>query len=634
MEFYETLNWTVEGLKKEGLERDIELISIDTSRIPIQNASRSLLNNPDIKVIIGPATSDETFLIAPDCIRAKKLLITPSATSGDISRMYNKYKYIWRTTAGDRIQIRLIINLLKERNVTRAALLYENNTYGQTFYDWVGYYAIEAGINITSLVPFSHGENLSYSVRLVCQGDPEYVIIAAKGSDAASISHIVQEEQYPVTLFCTDSARSETFPLLAGKDAEGIEGICPTADKSTGFFVSYQEEFHKMPPDYAAHTRDALFLALSVLARMETFPFESPDQAMQKILSGTDGQTTWDDQGIIRALQKIHTGKCPDLTGASGSLNYDLEQGIDPTETWYVIWRIENGTFLPIRYIPGSFESRSTIKDIQSFKNQTGYQYNPSSGDFKAIIVATSDEWDNYRHQADAAYVYQLLHENGVTDDDIFLITPEDIPVSPQNPIPGDLHHVVSGENIYIPGTSDINQTKVTSNQFISLLLGINQDTGKPALISDENTTLLIYIVGHAKQDFLKFPDDDYLSRSDFQNALRILANQNRFRHLLIIVDSCFGESFGKGLNIPGIIFFTGASAEETSKGTEFDLLIRQWLSDDFTMSFTSVLQNTPNLTLRELYEKTYDRVSGSHVRIMTGNESDLDLPAMEFFSP
>ncbi len=394
MDFYETLNWTVAGLGKEGL--DVELVCKDTSTAPIKDAARTMLDDPGIRVVIGPATSDEVFSIAPDFIAAKKLLITPSATSEEISDRFGRSGYIWRTTSGDLIQTQLIMDLLGRRGAESVALLYENNTYGRTFADWAEYCAKKSNVAFSGSVAYAGEENLSDLLADILSQNPDYLIVAARGSIAAEAACLTHTQNSTVRLFFTDAARSETFLTTAGESAEGAEGVSPTADKKTGFFVAYQKAFGRMPSDYAAPARDALVIGIATLARLETKHSEDPKTAIVSVLQGRDLIPSWDDQGTAQAVRLIRAGYLPDLSGASGPLDYDTATGTDPIKTWYVHWRVEEGEFLAESYIPGytgeeinqntlllPMQNQSFCPDaIKDPRTEVSFVYNGAKGDF------------------------------------------------------------------------------------------------------------------------------------------------------------------------------------------------------------------------------------------------------------
>jgi legumain len=48
-------------------------------------------------------------------------------------------------------------------------------------------------------------------------------------------------------------------------------------------------------------------------------------------------------------------------------------------------------------------------------------------GQHWAILVAGSNGWYNYRHQADVCHAYQILHKNGIPDSNIIVMMYDDI---------------------------------------------------------------------------------------------------------------------------------------------------------------------------------------------------------------
>ena len=46
---------------------------------------------------------------------------------------------------------------------------------------------------------------------------------------------------------------------------------------------------------------------------------------------------------------------------------------------------------------------------------------------YKAILVAGSNGWENYRHQADVCHAYQILHRNGISDSNIIVMMYDDL---------------------------------------------------------------------------------------------------------------------------------------------------------------------------------------------------------------
>ncbi len=48
-----------------------------------------------------------------------------------------------------------------------------------------------------------------------------------------------------------------------------------------------------------------------------------------------------------------------------------------------------------------------------------------------ALLVAGSNGWYNYRHQADVCHAYQILHDHGIPDSNIVVMMFDDIADNP-----------------------------------------------------------------------------------------------------------------------------------------------------------------------------------------------------------
>ena len=113
------------------------------------------------------------------------------------------------------------------------------------------------------------------------------------------------------------------------------------------------------------------------------------------------------------------------------------------------------------------------------------------------------------------------------------------------------------------------------------------------------------------------------------------MSSEGKYRQMVFFVDTCFGESLAKNITAKGLLYFTEANSVEPSFGAVYDPDIKQWLSDAFTEDVLIAVQVDPGITFRDLYTTTYERVTGSHVKMLnTQNFGDLNVPVMKFLSP
>jgi ABC-type branched-subunit amino acid transport system substrate-binding protein len=650
VELREPLEWAKDNINREGGigGRPVELVYRDTGSGDTTQMAKELLSDDSVRIVIGPPTSDDVYTLAPEFIRQQKLLISPLATSGDIIRAFGKNGYFWRTPQGDVAQVHMMISLLHDKGAERVALLSENSTYGATFYDWTGFFATEYAIDLSFIRQFDKGSsNIGVYVADALKTNPDYIIAACGPADAATIKTTIGRSGKPVKLFLADAAATPVLISSLGSAAEGVEGTSPTADPTTGFSVAYQEKFGHAPTDYAAPVYDALLLAVYTSARQEAAYFDSPADSIRHVVYGKGTRKGWDAQESHEAVIEILGGKSPAVSGASGPLIYDTEFGVDPLFTYYSHWIIENGDFRTVEILSsvkagasgksGESIARSRASTgLMSVAPGTMEKFVPAreKKDFQAVIAGSTRGWINYRHQADALTLYTLLRENGVADDHIILISYDDIPTLPENPLPGNIHNIPGGKNIRSGAHLDYSGPAATAATLKNVLTGTKTTSTPVVLESDAGTDVFVYIAGHGDPGGITFLGNDTFTTDDLTNVTNTMYRDHQYRQLVFMVDSCFGESISADTTAPGIFFFTSSAAGEPSFGAVYDMDIRQWLSDEFTSSVMNLVRSDPDITFRELYIASYEKVTGSHVRMMTTGNFSLDMPVREFLKP
>ncbi|XLT63984.1 hypothetical protein HN873_020508, partial [Arachis hypogaea] len=66
-----------------------------------------------------------------------------------------------------------------------------------------------------------------------------------------------------------------------------------------------------------------------------------------------------------------------------------------------------------------------------------------------AVLLAGSNGYWNYRHQADICHAYQLLRSGGVKEENIIVFMYDDIAYSEENPRPGVIINKPDGGDVY-----------------------------------------------------------------------------------------------------------------------------------------------------------------------------------------
>ena len=74
-----------------------------------------------------------------------------------------------------------------------------------------------------------------------------------------------------------------------------------------------------------------------------------------------------------------------------------------------------------------------------------------ASAEHWAVIMAGSNTYGNYRHQADACHAYQIVKKNGVPESNIIMLAYDDIANNSENPFPGKIFNKPTAAGV--PGT-------------------------------------------------------------------------------------------------------------------------------------------------------------------------------------
>uniref|UniRef100_A0A803PBB8 Legumain prodomain domain-containing protein n=1 Tax=Cannabis sativa TaxID=3483 RepID=A0A803PBB8_CANSA len=117
-----------------------------------------------------------------------------------------------------------------------------------------------------------------------------------------------------------------------------------------------------------------------------------------------------------------------------------------------------------------------------------------------AVLVAGSNGWGNYRHQADVCHAYQILKKSGMKDENIIVFMYDDIANSPENPHPGIIINSPNGSDVYHGVPKDYTGENVTVNNLFAAILGnksgITGGSGK-VVESGPDDYIFIYYTDH-----------------------------------------------------------------------------------------------------------------------------------------
>ncbi|KAK7410125.1 hypothetical protein VNO78_00663 [Psophocarpus tetragonolobus] len=251
-----------------------------------------------------------------------------------------------------------------------------------------------------------------------------------------------------------------------------------------------------------------------------------------------------------------------------------------------------------------------------------------------AVLIAGSNGYWNYRHQADVCHAYQLLRRGGLKEENIVVFMYDDIAYNEENPRPGVIINSPDGNDVYKGVPKDYVGEDVTVNNFFAAILGnksaLTGGSGK-VVDSGPNDHIFIYYSDHGGPGVLGMPTSPYMYASDLIEVLKKKHASGTYKSLVFYLEACESGSIFEGILPEGLNIYatTAANAVESSWGTycpgeypspppEYetclgDLYSVAWMED-------SDIHNLRTETLHQQYELVKQRtmngnsIYGSHV--------------------
>jgi legumain len=192
-----------------------------------------------------------------------------------------------------------------------------------------------------------------------------------------------------------------------------------------------------------------------------------------------------------------------------------------------------------------------------------------------AVVVAGSNQYYNYRHQADVCHAYQTLHSHGIPNSNIITLFYDDIANDPQNPYPGQLFNKPTdastpGVDVYKGCQKDYTGNDVTAQNFLYVITGnasAVQGAGDGRVLkSGPDDNVFIFFSDHGGTGIIAFPVGPFLQATDLNAALEYMSQNKMYKKLVFYLEACESGSMFQNLLPPNInIYATSASSPDES---------------------------------------------------------------------
>ncbi|KAG8514295.1 Legumain [Galemys pyrenaicus] len=274
------------------------------------------------------------------------------------------------------------------------------------------------------------------------------------------------------------------------------------------------------------------------------------------------------------------------------------------------------------------------------------------------VIVAGSNGWYNYRHQADACHAYQIVHRNGIPDEQIIVMMYDDIANSEENPTPGIVINRPNGSDVYAGVPKDYTGEDVTPQNFLAVLRGdaeaVKGNGSGKVLKSGPRDHVFVYFTDHGATGLLAFPNDDQrlsgqgvpghvglsirvrafqLHVKDLNETIQYMYKHKKYQKMVFYIEAC--ESGSMMRHLPkdiNVYATTAANPRESSYACYYDEKRSTYLGDWYSVNWMedSDVEDLTKETLHRQYQLVKSHTNTSHV-MQYGNKSISAMKVMQF---
>ncbi|KAA0718170.1 Legumain [Triplophysa tibetana] len=259
----------------------------------------------------------------------------------------------------------------------------------------------------------------------------------------------------------------------------------------------------------------------------------------------------------------------------------------------------------------------------------------PENGKHWVVIVAGSNGWYNYRHQADVCHAYQIVHKNGIPDEQIVVMMYDDLAKSPDNPTPGVVINRPNGTDVYKGVLKDYIGNDVTPQNFLAVLTGnvsaVKGGSGK-VLKSGPNDHVFVYFTDHGAPGLLAFPNDD-LQVDDMMAAIKYMHTNKKYKKMVLYIEACESGSMMKPLPVDIDVYATtAANTHESSYACYYDEARDTYLGDWYSVNWMedSDVEDLGSETLAKQFKIVKTKTNTSHV-MQYGNKTISHMKVVAF---
>ena len=293
--------------------------------------------------VMGAACSGTSLAILDTAIAAEVVMVSPSNTSPQFTKMDNKGFYA-RTAPSDLLQGDVLASLLLEDGVESISIISRADSYGRGLAEATAS-AFEAGGGVVKNVVYHAVDATEFNseVTAVGKGSPDAIVgILFPATGCGVLQPAFEQGLLDTPWYMTDGVKDAGLASLCnlGTALDGFKGTAPGSAAGEAF-DAFSAAYAEVSADgagtfiFAPQAYDAVMLmAISAAANGVT----GPDIASGLVAASSGGEKCIG----VACIELAANGVDVDYVGASGEI--ELNEAGDPTAATYDIWTTEGDT--------------------------------------------------------------------------------------------------------------------------------------------------------------------------------------------------------------------------------------------------------------------------------------------------
>lgn len=265
------------------------------------------------------------------------------------------------------------------------------------------------------------------------------------------------------------------------------------------------------------------------------------------------------------------------------------------------------------------------------FTLTNGFIINSNEPQSWAVLVAGSNGYFNYRHQADVAHAYFTLNKRDFNMSNVVVMMYDDVARNHENPFKGQLfNRPDSTLNVYKGIKIDYKADDVTVQNFNNVLLGNITANSSTVIKPKKGDKVFIYMADHGGSNVFCFPNED-LTSNQLEKTIKTLLKKEV--KVLLYMEACeSGSMFSHWAdNLTNFVAMSASSDDESSFAFYFEEKLNTFLGDEFSINFLEDLDKSPpSASLMEHMDIVKLQTDLSHVHFF-GDKKMMNMSIKDF---